>query len=104
MLEPAIITGMPKIATIDILSAAIVLGTWGALVGLVAGILYSVGGLLYELVVGIPLNTGTALAFGALIGMPIIFAIPGLFVGAVGALFYNLGSKWLGRIEVETGK
>lgn len=53
---------------------------WGAVLGLVLGVLYSVGGLIMD-VLTVGLNAGTALAFLALIGMPIIFAVAGFLVG-----------------------
>lgn len=71
-----------------------------AFIGLIAGILYSFGGAIYELFTS-RLNWGTALAFLALIGMPLIFATGGLVVGAVGALFYNAVAKRLGGIELD---
>jgi len=47
------------------------------------------------------LNTGTVLAFGALIGMPIAFATFGFVSGAIGASFYNLVAKRFGGIEMD---
>lgn len=56
----------------------------GVIAGLVLGTLYSVGGLFIDLTTT-GLNAGTALAFLALIGMPLIFgaigAVTGLFIG-----------------------
>ena len=68
--------------------------------GLVAGILYAFGGAIYELLTG-TLNSGTALAFLALIGMPIVFAAFGFVAGAMGALLYNLAANWVGGIEID---
>lgn len=45
---------------------------WMAYLGLACGVLYSVGGLVYDLLT-IGLNWGTAMAFGALVGMPALF-------------------------------
>jgi hypothetical protein len=61
---------------------------WGkatAVVGLVCGVVYSVGGFFYDLAT-IGLNFGTLLAFGALVGMPLIFGVVGLVLGALAAL------------------
>ena len=69
-------------------------------VGLIAGILYSFGGALYELFTG-TLNSGTALAFLALIGMPLLFGLAGFAAGAIGALLYNVAAKWFGGIEMD---
>ena len=71
-----------------------------AFVGLIAGILYAFGGAIYELLTG-SLNSGTALAFLALIGMPIVFAIFEFVAGAVGAFLYNLVARWFGGLEMD---
>ena len=73
-----------------------------AIVGLLAGILYSFGGLIIDTLVtkGLIITTetpglsqGTILAFGALIGMPIIFAFWGFLLTIIGASIYNLFSR-----------
>jgi len=69
-------------------------------VGLIAGILYAFGGFFYELVTG-TLNSGTILAFGALVGMPIVFGAFGFISGAVGAVLYNLTARRSGGIEMD---
>ncbi len=69
------------------------------LIGLVAGLLYSVGGMIIDLQT-IGWNDGTTLAFLAILGMPLYFAAFGLFSGIVGAWLYNLAAKWLGNVEV----
>lgn len=64
-----------------------------AYVGLGCGILYSVGGVVVDLLT-IGLNWGTAMAFGALVGMPLVFGAFGfacgllidIFAPAVGAM------------------
>ena len=69
--------------------------------GLVAGIFYSFGGFFFELFTG-SLNEGTALAFLALLGMPLLFAASGFVAGAVVAIIYNLASRLGVRIENDT--
>ena len=54
----------------------------GVVVGLVLGVIYSVGGLFIDLM-GPGLNTGTALAFLALIAMPVIFGAAGPLIGGL---------------------
>ena len=71
-----------------------------AVAGLIAGILYSFGGFIYD-VFTIGINGGTALAFLALIGMPILFAMVGFIAGAIGAVLYNLVAQWFGGIEMD---
>jgi hypothetical protein len=101
---------MPKITKIGILSSAKLLAIYGAGVGLVLGILYSFGGAAIDTLVTVGwittpetpgLSYGTALAFMALIGMPIIFAFPGFILGAFGAFFYNLVSRWFGGLNLD---
>ena len=61
---------------------------WGAAFGLACGTLYSVGGLVVDLLT-IGLNAGTAMAFGALVGMPAIFGAAGFVAGSVVAAFWR---------------
>ena len=70
-------------------------------VGLIAGILYSFGGVIYDLLTTGTVNWGTALAFLALIGMPILFATFGFMVGLIEAFLYNLFARRIGGIELE---
>lgn len=68
-------------------------------VGLLAGILYSFGGLVYDAAMG-SLGYGTVLAFGALIGMPMIGAIVGIVARIVEWLLFRIASGLLGGIEI----
>jgi len=70
-----------------------------AFVGLIAGVLYSGIGAIYDSVTG-SLGVGTVLAFMALVGMPILFAAFGFLTGLVGVVLFNLASKWIGGIEL----
>ncbi|MBT8220449.1 MAG: hypothetical protein KJP00_11515 [Bacteroidia bacterium] len=81
----------------------------GGIIGLLAGILYSFGGLIIDTLVSLGwittpetpgLSYGTILAFGALIGMPLIGATVGLICGICEALIFNVCAKWLGRIDI----
>jgi len=65
---------------------------WGAVFGLVCGIVYAVGGFFYDLAT-IGLNPGTALAFLALIGMPALFGAAGFILGAIVAVLASLGAR-----------
>ncbi|WP_297794353.1 hypothetical protein [uncultured Eudoraea sp.] len=74
-----------------------------SLIGLLAGILYSFGGLIIDTLVSLNwitseetdgLSFGTMLAFIALIGMPLIFGIVGFFAGILEAFLYNTVVKW----------
>ena len=64
-----------------------------AYLGLLCGVLYSFGGVVVDLLT-IGLNWGTLMAFGALIGMPVVFGACGFLFGAViDAVRYLLGSE-----------
>lgn len=91
---------MARIRRIGVLFLAKMLGILMASVGLIAGILYSFGGAIYELFTS-SLNSGTALAFLALLGMPAIFGAVGFLVGTVAATIYNLFARWFGGIELD---
>jgi hypothetical protein len=72
------------------------------LLGLVAGVLYAFGGLVIDTLVTFDwmtsnetpgLSYGTLLAFIALFGMPLIFAVLGFITGLIEALIYNTVSS-----------
>jgi hypothetical protein len=58
---------------------------WMAYLGLACGVLYSFGGLVVDMLT-VGLNWGTAMAFMALVGMPVIFGTVGFLLGALIAL------------------
>jgi hypothetical protein len=91
---------MAKLKRLGVLFSAKLQAIVTALAGLIAGILYAFGGAIYELFTS-SLNTGTALAFFALIGMPVSFAVVGFVAGAIGAVLYNLTARWFGGIEMD---
>ena len=53
-----------------------VLAKWMSLLGLLVGLLYSIGGLIADLLT-IGLNAGTAMAFGAVLILPVLCGILG---------------------------
>ena len=81
-----------------ILPTAVRLARWGAYLGLVCGVLYSFGGVVVDLLT-IGLNWGTVLAFGALVGMPVIFGALGFFLGALIALIAKGVGALLDRMQ-----
>jgi len=104
---------MARSKKIKVMSFAIFQGFLGALLGLIAGIIYSFGGLLIDTFVTIGwitssetpgLSSGTLLAFGALIGMPIIGTVAGLFLGIIEALLFNLVAGWFGGLDIDFKK
>lgn len=73
------------------------------LVGFILGVIYSFGGFIIDLLVSFKwittsetpgLSYGTLLAFGALIGMPVIFGFLGFLLGIIEAYFFNLFNRW----------
>ena len=73
----------------------------GALIGFVVGIFYAFGGLMIDTLVSVNLlsaatmgtsglGLGTLMAFGALIGMPALFAIISVLIGLVLAGVSNM--------------
>lgn len=91
---------MATVTHIGVLFAAQLTAVLMAGVGLVCGVLYSGIGFFIDLF-GPGLNAGTALAFMALIGMPVIFAAFGFVAGGIGALVYNAFAGWLGGLKLE---
>ena len=83
---------MAKIKKINVFSYAKVQATVMALAGIVAGLIYSIGGTIYDLQT-IGLNKGTLLAYIAIPVMPLYFAVFGFVTGVVGAILYNLFVK-----------
>jgi hypothetical protein len=91
---------MGIITHINILSLAKLQAILFGLVGVLCGILYSVGGFIYDLFTD-GLNYGSALAFLALLGMPLLFLIVGFVLGFIQAILYNLYAKLLGGFEID---
>lgn len=96
-----------KVSTLGILSFAKLQTLILGFVGLLAGLLYSFGGLLIDALVTLDilspekistpgLSVGTILAFGALVGMPVIFGGVGFVFGLIEATLFNLISTWFG--------
>jgi len=84
----------------------------GFLIGLVCGVIYSVGGLIIDLAVSCDLLTaesigtpglsfGSVLAFGALIGMPILMGLAGFGLGLIGSILYNLYARRFKGLELK---
>lgn len=78
-----------------VISTARRVARWMACLGLAFGILYSFGGLVYDLLT-IGLNLGSALAFMALVGMPVLFGTFGFILGILIA-WVGIFGKWLAR-------
>jgi len=92
---------MVKKKSVNVLRLARFQAILFALVGLVAGVLYSFGGVIFDVATTGSVNWGTAMAFLALIGMPIAFALVGAILGLVEAVLFNLFAKRFGGIEID---
>lgn len=103
---------MKHLKRIKIFQFAIFQSILMTLIGVLCGILYSFGGLFIDASVSLGilssemmatsgLGYGTILAFGALIGMPAIFAIAGFLLGIVEAVLYNLFTHWFGSLKID---
>lgn len=101
---------MVKINKVKMFSLAKFQAVLFALLGLIAGILYSFGGLVIDTLVSLDLirtnetpglSEGTILAFGALIGMPLIFSVSGFALGLVQSVLYNIYAKSFGGINLK---
>ena len=82
-----------------------------ALLGVFCGGIYAFGGLAVDSLVSLGmlssdsmntpgLSIGTLLAFGALVGMPVLFAIIGYLSGIIEAILYNLVAGWTGGFNI----
>ena len=91
---------MKELRHIGILSSAKILTVLMGIVGLILGLAYSVGGAIYDVIVGQVSWGGTGLAFAAIPGMTAMFAGAGLVAGILAPLVYNLLVRWTGGIKV----
>ena len=92
---------MAGVIGLGAVSLARLLALLMARLGFLVGIVYSVGGFLFELSTGTP-NSGTALAFFALLGMPLLFAITGCVAGLILAPLYNLLARFGFGLELDS--
>lgn len=89
-----------EIRSIDVVSAAKVLGTTYAIIGAIIGILSTIGALASDTGVG----EGTLAAGGvvAIIILIIVYAIAGFVAGVLTAVFYNIVASIVGGIRINT--
>lgn len=90
-----------KLRKVGILFFAKLQGIVLAMIGLAAGIVYSFGGAVYDVLTTGSMNLGTVLAFLALLGMPVLFGSLGFITGAIEAAIYNLTARLFGGIEAD---
>jgi hypothetical protein len=101
---------MVEIRTVGVFALAKFQAVLSAHLGLLAGLLYSFGGLIIDLLVSSGRITststpgvggGTALAFLAIVGMPLLFGACGFVVGIIEAALYNVLVRWWGGMRIE---
>ncbi|MDK2900817.1 MAG: hypothetical protein PWQ45_1391 [Thermosipho sp. (in: thermotogales)] len=59
-------------------------------IGILSGFIYSIGGLIYDLLKTGSVNLGSFLAFFAIIGMPVLFYVIGFILGIVEGFMFNI--------------
>lgn len=89
-----------EIRSIDVWSAARVLGTTYALIGLIIGVLSTLGALASDTGVG----EGAMTAGGVLgtIIIIVVYAVAGFLAGVLTAVFYNIVASVVGGIRITT--
>ncbi|QBY05688.1 hypothetical protein E2K93_15545 [Thalassotalea sp. HSM 43] len=91
---------MAKLKSIGIVFLAKLIALAFAGFGLIAGLLYAFVGLWADLT-STGVNWGSLFAFGAIVGMPVLFALVGFILGAMSSVAYNVVSAKLGGIEMD---
>lgn len=101
---------MEVLSRIGVGSAVRLSAVGGVVLGLIAGIAYSFGGAIIDALVSAGwvtsdetpgLSSGTVLAFGALLGMPVIGGTAGFVAGAFGAWLYNSVASRVGGVKID---
>lgn len=103
---------MKKLKKLKIFPFALFQAFLFLLIGVIFGVLYSFGGLIIDTLVSTNvlsakkmetpgLSYGTILAFGALIGMPLIGAAIGFLSGIVEAILYNIFTNIFGGLKID---
>ena len=96
-----------KIKKLQIVPFAIFQMVIFGLLGLLCGVFYAFGGLIIDIMVSLDwlspekmetpgLSYGTFLAFGALLGMPLIGLVFGFFTGLITGVLYNFLARKIG--------
>lgn len=71
------------------------------LFGLIAGLFFMIFGSMFARLGGAPNGTMMAGGIVALILFPIMYAVIGFIVGAIGAALYNLVASIIGGVEID---
>ena len=96
---------MHRVKSFDVMSVAKISGLCYGVMGLIFIpfflLISAVGSVASRQAGGPGAAFGAMFGFGVAVMMPVIYAIMGFIMGALGAFIYNLISKWIGGIEVE---
>lgn len=87
-----------KVGAVTYAILGLVVGVCFAFFSMIAG---SLGALAGGDASGVARSLGLGFGFGAIIVMPITYAIIGGIGGVLGALVYNLVAGWIGSVEVD---
>ena len=99
-----------RINTLGIITFGKFQGVMGLLLGFLLGVIYSFGGLILDTMVTFGwintsetpgLSIGTILAFGAILGMPLVFSVLGFLLGLLEAYLFNLVARWFGGMNLK---
>jgi hypothetical protein len=88
-----------ELKKIGILSLGKIQAIVMAIIGLIMGILYAIGGIALSSVLQI--NGGIGLALASIIILPIVYGILGFIGGIIGALVFNAAVKVIGGLELD---
>jgi len=98
--------GIVVIKKIDPFTVGKVFGVMYGILGLLFGAIFScislIGGAAASDVMG-DAAVGILFGVGAIITMPILYAVMGFIVGIISSVIYNLVAGWIGGIEMELG-
>ncbi len=91
---------MKEVTRLDVFSLGKVQAIVMAFFGLIVGLIYGTFAAFFLSVSGHPAWAFGGF-FGALIFIPLIYAVMGLVMGLICGLLYNLVAKWVGGIKFE---
>lgn len=94
---------MTKIQHIGVMSVAKVAAIIYLVIGLIAGLIFSIGVLLGSMSASsdFPIASGMFFAVVTLVLTPLLYAVLGFIMGAIAAAVYNVAAKAIGGIEMD---
>lgn len=91
---------------IGVLSLAKIETILMAIFGLILGLFYGILSSFVNLTESVTSATSNSLVLGwwSVLVFPVLYAVIGFAAGAIGALLYNMISKWVGGVELDLRK